>query len=163
MATLSKLFSTLIILLVILMLQLMIRIRKLKSNTNPNPNPINTPRFLKFIEDKHPTICYTKRLKLDRLECSVCLSEFKEGEKVRKLKCKHTFHKDCLDKWLQEYWATCPLCRKKLLPDDVVSKHRQHIQTNNQVGHVDENDDEQLPFLLHVLRGDNTLSFYRFH
>ncbi|EYU31056.1 hypothetical protein MIMGU_mgv1a021406mg, partial [Erythranthe guttata] len=46
-------------------------------------------------------------------ECRVCLSVYEEGNEVRKLKCKHTFHKDCLDTWLQQHHsATCSLCRR---------------------------------------------------
>ncbi|XP_050916856.1 RING-H2 finger protein ATL3 [Lathyrus oleraceus] len=48
------------------------------------------------------------------LECSVCLSELVEGEKVRVLpKCNHRFHIDCIDMWFQSH-STCPLCRTTL-------------------------------------------------
>ncbi|KAF8111609.1 hypothetical protein N665_0074s0133 [Sinapis alba] len=44
-------------------------------------------------------------------ECSVCLSEFQEGEKLRIIpNCCHVFHIDCIDIWLQGN-ANCPLCR----------------------------------------------------
>lgn len=43
--------------------------------------------------------------------CSVCLSEFMEGELVRVLpECLHAFHVSCIDMWLQSH-ASCPLCR----------------------------------------------------
>ncbi|KAE9587747.1 hypothetical protein Lalb_Chr23g0277241 [Lupinus albus] len=80
MEIVSKLINKLIILLLILIIELILLIRKLKSH---NTHPITTPQFLKFIEDKHPTICYTKRMKLDCLECSVCLCEFMEGDKMK--------------------------------------------------------------------------------
>jgi len=48
------------------------------------------------------------------LECSVCLSEVVEGEKVRVLpKCNHRFHIDCIDMWFHSH-STCPLCRTTL-------------------------------------------------
>lgn len=48
------------------------------------------------------------------LECSVCLSEVVEGEKVRVLpKCNHMFHIDCIDMWFHSH-STCPLCRTTL-------------------------------------------------
>ncbi|XP_061337432.1 probable E3 ubiquitin-protein ligase XERICO [Gastrolobium bilobum] len=150
MREISKLFHQLcgkiILLLACLLIELIVLIRKL---TTEDTSPITTEQYLKFIEEKNPTICYTKGLRTEHVECRVCLSEFEEGDKVRNLKCKHTFHKDCLDKWLLEYWATCPLCRKKVLPDAVVSKHRQLL---NQVDF--NGNDEQPPFLLSVLRGD---------
>ncbi|CAM6096058.1 unnamed protein product [Calypogeia fissa] len=54
------------------------------------------------------------------LECSVCLEEFVEGEKVRILpKCGHCFHADCVDMWFFSH-TTCPICRSEVespLPD----------------------------------------------
>ncbi|GAU13733.1 hypothetical protein TSUD_348370 [Trifolium subterraneum] len=48
------------------------------------------------------------------LECSVCLSEVVEGEKLRVLpQCNHRFHIDCIDMWFQSH-STCPLCRTTL-------------------------------------------------
>ncbi|GAB2266678.1 hypothetical protein Dimus_001673 [Dionaea muscipula] len=45
------------------------------------------------------------------LECSVCLSEFEDGEAGRILpKCRHCFHVDCIDMWFHSH-STCPLCR----------------------------------------------------
>lgn len=44
-------------------------------------------------------------------ECAVCLSEFQETEKLRKIpNCSHVFHVDCIDVWLQGN-VNCPLCR----------------------------------------------------
>lgn len=55
----------------------------------------------------------------DGLECSVCLSKFQDVEILRLLpKCKHAFHIDCIDQWLEKH-STCPLCRQKISPDDV--------------------------------------------
>lgn len=44
-------------------------------------------------------------------ECAVCLNEFQETEKLRKIPiCSHVFHVDCIDVWLQGN-INCPLCR----------------------------------------------------
>ncbi|KAK8928414.1 RING-H2 finger protein ATL5 [Platanthera zijinensis] len=44
-------------------------------------------------------------------ECAVCLNEFEEGEKIRRLPdCAHRFHLDCIDMWFCSH-STCPLCR----------------------------------------------------
>jgi hypothetical protein len=46
--------------------------------------------------------------------CSICLSDFKEGDNVSVLpKCKHTFHYDCLADWIK-LKNNCPLCRLKI-------------------------------------------------
>lgn len=151
---LNKLCGKMIMLLASLLIELIILIQKLRES-----RPISTRQYLKLIEKKNPTICYTKRLNLKAehaataTECRVCLSEFEEGEKVRKLKCQHTFHRDCLDKWLQQYWATCPLCRKQVLPDDVVFKHRQH---QNQPEAASNGNHDNLLYLFSAFRGGNT-------
>ncbi|KAI3524642.1 hypothetical protein L1887_03303 [Cichorium endivia] len=53
------------------------------------------------------------------LECSICLSKFEDIEILRMLpKCKHAFHIDCVDQWLEKH-AGCPLCRCKVSEEDV--------------------------------------------
>ncbi|XP_078163780.1 E3 ubiquitin-protein ligase Os04g0590900-like [Carex rostrata] len=49
-------------------------------------------------------------------DCSVCLSEFIDGEDVRLLpKCTHAFHVECIDTWLKSH-SNCPLCRASIVP-----------------------------------------------
>ncbi|CAN7075850.1 unnamed protein product [Brassica oleracea var. botrytis] len=44
-------------------------------------------------------------------DCSVCLSEFQENERLRLLpECSHAFHVACIDTWLKSH-SNCPLCR----------------------------------------------------
>ncbi|KAM7279352.1 hypothetical protein ACFE04_006486 [Oxalis oulophora] len=44
-------------------------------------------------------------------DCSVCLSEFEQGEDLRLLpKCRHVFHVHCIDLWFKGN-STCPVCR----------------------------------------------------
>ncbi|KAJ5305334.1 40S ribosomal protein Rps16 [Penicillium atrosanguineum] len=48
----------------------------------------------------------------DGERCLICLSDYEVGEEVRELnKCKHVFHKDCIDQWLTTGRNSCPLCR----------------------------------------------------
>ncbi|KAL5550978.1 hypothetical protein UlMin_001154 [Ulmus minor] len=48
-------------------------------------------------------------------DCSVCLSEFEDGETVRLLpKCSHAFHIPCIDTWLRSH-SNCPLCRAQVV------------------------------------------------
>ncbi|KAL5697468.1 RING-type E3 ubiquitin transferase [Ranunculus cassubicifolius] len=55
----------------------------------------------------------------DGLECAVCLSKFEDTETLRLLpKCKHAFHVNCVDKWLENH-SSCPLCRLKVDPQDI--------------------------------------------
>ena len=49
-------------------------------------------------------------------DCAVCLSVLEEGEIARLLpNCKHTFHAECIDKWLGTH-STCPICRTEAEP-----------------------------------------------
>jgi len=43
--------------------------------------------------------------------CSICLENYRTGQRVGLLSCGHVFHKDCIYKWLNNYQKTCPLCR----------------------------------------------------
>ena len=45
--------------------------------------------------------------------CNICLEEMKEFVFV---KCGHSFHKECIGKWLIEK-PTCPCCRETLKPE----------------------------------------------
>ncbi|XP_042510868.1 E3 ubiquitin-protein ligase Os04g0590900-like [Macadamia integrifolia] len=48
-------------------------------------------------------------------DCSVCLNEFQEEERLRLLpKCSHAFHLTCIDTWLRVH-SNCPLCRANIV------------------------------------------------
>ncbi|XP_046321295.1 E3 ubiquitin-protein ligase RLIM-like [Marmota monax] len=49
--------------------------------------------------------------------CSICLTEFRENNKIRILPCSHEYHILCIDRWLSEY-STCPVCRRELTDSD---------------------------------------------
>ncbi|XP_008561501.1 PREDICTED: E3 ubiquitin-protein ligase RLIM-like [Galeopterus variegatus] len=41
--------------------------------------------------------------------CSVCITEYTEGNKLRTLPCSHVYQAHCIDRWLPED-STCPIC-----------------------------------------------------
>ncbi|XP_052792544.1 E3 ubiquitin-protein ligase ZSWIM2-like isoform X2 [Mya arenaria] len=44
------------------------------------------------------------------VQCRICLHAYQVGQYVRKLpRCKHRFHKDCIDNWLLHSRPTCPI------------------------------------------------------
>ncbi|KAL5230964.1 hypothetical protein ABZP36_029740 [Zizania latifolia] len=88
-----------------------------------------------------PTLRYQQRRRRqqEQQHCAVCLAEFREGERLRRLPpCLHSFHIDCIDAWLCAA-ATCPLCRAPVavathpqsphtainIPTDIGSRRRQ--------------------------------------
>ncbi|XP_065881507.1 E3 ubiquitin-protein ligase RHA2A-like [Euphorbia lathyris] len=60
-------------------------------------------------------------------DCVVCLSTLKDGDKVRKLDCRHVFHKECFDGWLDHLKFDCPLCRRPLVSDKRVDTTRMSV------------------------------------
>lgn len=86
-------------------------LRSRPSNVGIEKSVIQSLPFFKF--------SYLKGSK-DGLECAVCLEKFKDVELLRLLpKCKHAFHMDCIDQWL-EYNSTCPLCRQDIMVEDIM-------------------------------------------
>jgi len=43
--------------------------------------------------------------------CSICLCDLSNYEKVRKVKCGHIYHAECLEIWLKEE-KICPMCKE---------------------------------------------------
>lgn len=46
-------------------------------------------------------------------ECCCCCEQFGPEKEIKRTKCLHYFHTDCLQKWLKNA-KTCPLCRSDL-------------------------------------------------
>ncbi|KAL0923554.1 hypothetical protein M5K25_007616 [Dendrobium thyrsiflorum] len=60
--------------------------------------------------------------------CAVCLYGFDASEEVRLLSnCRHLFHRCCLDRWIELDQQTCPLCRKSLVPDEMLEAFDRRI------------------------------------
>ncbi|KAJ4964473.1 hypothetical protein NE237_024412 [Protea cynaroides] len=56
--------------------------------------------------------------KTDAKECAVCLGTLQDEEMVKVLpNCKHMFHVECIDMWLNSN-STCPVCRTEAKPVD---------------------------------------------
>ncbi|XP_071078295.1 E3 ubiquitin-protein ligase RLIM-like [Desmodus rotundus] len=47
-------------------------------------------------------------------ECSICITEYREGSQLRILPCSHEFHVRCIDRWLSDN-STCPICRQNVV------------------------------------------------
>jgi hypothetical protein len=83
------------------------KIYKMRTNINMNKflKILNLSSFYKFKQSSNNT------------HCSICYESLESKFFLRLLKCKHEFHKKCIDKWLYTQFQenkdeyTCPLCR----------------------------------------------------
>lgn len=148
----SHVYTMTVVFFSLLLIEIVILFRSVVGSFSSSDNlQFTATRYLELIEEKYPTILYKSRSRQEPPDqCTVCLSKFREGEEIRKLRCKHSFHKNCLDTWLQQDWATCPLCRSKALPEDLVNKYRKLRNPPEYDG-----SDEEMMFLLSALHGNS--------
>ncbi|KAK9129885.1 hypothetical protein Sjap_010372 [Stephania japonica] len=94
-----------------------------REGSNENQNPPNQETWQNSATGldealiRSITVCKYKKGDgfVQVTDCSVCLSEFQEGESVRLLpKCGHAFHLPCIDTWLKSH-SNCPLCRANVV------------------------------------------------
>ncbi|CAM8985785.1 unnamed protein product [Rhodiola kirilowii] len=153
MAALPQILSHLYTISAILLTLLFLNLRTLFKLPSLRSSPTN---LFQLIENKVPTTLYKLRtLAQEPLDCAVCLSNFEEGVQIRKLKCKHTFHKDCLDRWLEQDFAnaTCPLCRREVLPEEETKRLRLREVSISRDDY--DGSDEELIFVLSALQDTN--------
>jgi hypothetical protein len=71
----------------------------------------------------HTLLCYTYLLKLYRDSendnCPICLEQLSISKFNKTLPCHHTFHKNCINRWIKytkvsNNFTNCPLCRTKI-------------------------------------------------
>ena len=51
--------------------------------------------------------------------CPVCCEDYKQGDVLRELRCRHTFHLECIDRWClasadRSNMPACPMCNESL-------------------------------------------------
>ncbi|EJW05172.1 hypothetical protein EDEG_00738 [Edhazardia aedis USNM 41457] len=77
-----------------------------------NNNDSNSESFINSANKKDQKKCTCDKIPN---ECSVCLEKFLPKDKIRIFKCNHIFHSRCVDKWLTDFTAQCPICRKPVM------------------------------------------------
>lgn len=56
-------------------------------------------------------------------QCCICLEDFQPDGIISELPCKHSFHKTCVENWLNRSTrSTCPLCKQDPLAPPPVAK-----------------------------------------
>lgn len=69
------------------------------------------------------------------LECSVCLGGYEHGQGIRRLRCGHHFHQNCVDAWLLGHQNRCPLCTQIVGPTAACSEHAETRSLLRRAGH----------------------------
>ncbi|CAF1886347.1 unnamed protein product [Brassica napus] len=59
--------------------------------------------------------------------CAICKDEIVDEEKVKRLPCRHYYHKECIVPWLG-IRNTCPVCRYELPTDDLEYERNKRSQ-----------------------------------
>jgi len=59
-----------------------------------------------------------KKKENDPETCAVCIDDFKDGDKLRVLPCRHEYHVECIDLWLTTRKSFCPICKRCINGDD---------------------------------------------
>jgi len=78
-----------------------------------NDEQLNQLKYKKY-EDITDAFCSDNNI-VKATECTVCLETFKDDDTVIITKCKHLYHKDCINKWLVDYSVKCPICKNNII------------------------------------------------
>lgn len=70
------------------------------------------------IELLHQSHSNERNMSLHNETCNVCLEDFKEGETIRLLRCKHGFHDKCINTWIVKK-GKCPVCIRDVFEPNV--------------------------------------------
>ena len=63
-------------------------------------------------------------------ECSICLNPTTKTRSTKTLRCRHTFHRLCIDEWLDKGGAVCPMCRNLIRPSRYkVTLHVENVES----------------------------------
>jgi hypothetical protein len=86
-------------------------------NTILNSSLLQKPSYKKILSNKGESqlkkVIYDDK-KYETKECIISMNEFKNGDEIIQLPCKHIFHKKPIETWLKEESSKCPICRFEL-------------------------------------------------
>ncbi|CAO2819099.1 unnamed protein product [Amaranthus hypochondriacus] len=101
----------------------------------PEASPIHSLSYSaanSLIREMLPALTYAEivasKCGYEAETCAVCLYEFEEEDQIRRMRnCPHMFHKSCVDRWMDHDRKTCPLCRKPLVPDELLEDFNEKL------------------------------------
>lgn len=66
-------------------------------------NQVNIEQFVSYR--------YKSQTSTDLTACVICMSNFKNGQRIRVLSCQHEYHAKCIARWFTMN-SSCPICRR---------------------------------------------------
>ncbi|XP_020597217.1 probable E3 ubiquitin-protein ligase HIP1 isoform X2 [Phalaenopsis equestris] len=70
--------------------------------------------ILKFLKKRKYSPCELEAAASEQEPCCICREDYKEGEAIGTLNCRHDFHTDCIKQWLI-IKNLCPICKTTAL------------------------------------------------
>ena len=118
-----------------------------------NSSLLEKPSYKKILskkgENQLKKVIYDDK-KYETKECVISMNEFKNGEEIIELPCKHIFNKESIETWLKEESSRCPVCRFELDFKEVKNKENLLVEdisydtsnniTNNRVIDISSNN-----------------------
>lgn len=96
---------------------------------------------LKCVEIKPKCLdCYH-----DQDTCVVCMEKFDLNQKdikITEMPCGHIFHHDCLNKWLTECDASCPICKHRINKKLDIIKKDDTLDSNDDIEEQQDKDSD---------------------
>jgi len=71
-----------------------------------DPNRFKQVNLEQFVSYRYKT-----RTSTDLTACVICMSNFKNGQRIRVLPCQHEYHSKCIARWFTMN-SSCPICRR---------------------------------------------------
>jgi len=86
-----------------------------------------------------------KKKENDPETCAVCIDDFKDGDKLRVLPCRHEYHVECIDLWLTTRKSFCPICKRCINDDDADENTPLLGRSSNNNYNTDESSSSSSP------------------
>jgi hypothetical protein len=95
---------------------------------------------------------------IEEKQCPISLDEFKEGDSLIELPCKHIFLESSIKDWVKEK-QTCPVCRHNLINVSSVNATYTHneAEIERRQGRITHQIDTMIEYLTNQLSGTDTV------
>ena len=76
-----------------------------------DPNGFNSVDVEQFFSYRYKAKTTTDILSSKQTACVICMSHFKNNQRIRVLPCQHEYHSKCIAQWFTMN-SSCPICRR---------------------------------------------------